>query len=68
MSDETRDFLSAAGQGFLMIITVVGLGWTALTIFLLVMMLAMIQMAKKAGIGAPDPTMNVTGDKAGPGI
>ena len=68
MSDETRDFLSAAGQGFLMIITIVGLGWTALTIFLLVMMLAMIQMAKKAGIGAPDATMNVTGDKAGPGI
>ena len=68
MSDETRDFLSAAGQGLLMIITVVGLGWTALTIFLLVMMLAMIQMAKKAGIGAPDATMNVTGDKAGPGI
>ena len=68
MSDETRDFLSSAGQGLLMIITIVGLGWTVLTIFLLVMMLAMIQMAKSAGIGAPDPTMNSMGEKAGPGI
>ena len=68
MSDETRDFLSAAGQGLLMIVFIVGLGWTVLTIFLLVMMLAMIQMAKSAGIGAPDATMNAMGDKAGPGI